>query len=626
MGIVNAGQLEVYEEIPAELLERVEDVILNRRADATERLVEYAERVKAKGKKREVDLVWREGSVEERLSHALVKGITDFVEADVEEARQKYGPPIKVIEGPLMEGMKVVGDLFGSGKMFLPQVVKSARVMKRAVAYLEPFMEKSATGASGKGKIVLATVKGDVHDIGKNIVSVVLACNGYDVIDLGVMVPSETILEVAQRERAHIIGLSGLITPSLDEMVHVAKEMERKGLDMPLLIGGATTGRQHTAVKIAPEYHGVTAHVLDASRVAGVMGELVDEGRRATFDAKNRALQGKLARLHAQRARHPLLPLDVAAENGPTIEWEKETCERPEFLGRRIVADVALAEIAEYIDWTFFFSAWELRGRFPRILDDEKYGGAARELYAHGQELLAEILNGKLLEARGVYGFWPAYSDRGDIVLFSDESRLTEVARFPMLRQQAAKANDEPYLCLADFVAPKESGVLDHVGAFAVTTGVGAEALARKYEQRHDDYHAIMVKALADRLAEAFAEWLHHRARREWYERSEDLSQEDLIAERYRGIRPAFGYPACPDHHLKVALFDLLGARGVGMDLTEACAMIPAASVSGIYLGHRRAKYFSVGKIDRDQVADYAARRGLAVAEVERWLRPNLGY
>ncbi|MDH3211840.1 MAG: methionine synthase [Myxococcales bacterium] len=629
MGIVNAGQLGVYEEIPRDLLERVEDILFDRRADATERMVEFAETVKGGSKQREVDLAWREESVESRLGHSLVRGIVDFIEKDTEEARLAYEKPLHVIEGPLMDGMKIVGDLFGAGKMFLPQVVKSARVMKRAVAHLTPFMdaEKRAGGRSSQGKIVLATVKGDVHDIGKNIVGVVLACNNYEIIDLGVMVPCEEILRTAAEHRCDVIGLSGLITPSLDEMVNVASEMERRGIETPLLIGGATTSKQHTAVKIAPRYHRSTVHVPDASRAVNVVASLLDPDRRPAFDEANRARQESLRFVYGNREKRPLLRYEEALANRPKIEWRREDLPAPDFIGRRTVDDVSLEEIAEYIDWTFFFSAWELKGRFPKILDHPRVGEAARELYTHGRELLARIIAGKLLTPRGVYGFWPAASDGDDIVLFADASRRRELLRFPMLRQQSPVADAKPNRSLADFVAPIESGLEDHIGAFAVTSGAQTEALAHDFEKAHDDYNAIMVKALADRLAEAFAELLHRRARRDWgYGGDEQLTNEALIAEKYRGIRPAYGYPACPDHSEKRTLFELLDAPSVGITLTESCAMIPPASVSGLYLAHPAARYFTVGRIGRDQVDAYAARKRATRGEVERWLGPNLGY
>lgn len=630
MGIVNAGQLAVYEQIPPDLLERVEDVILNRRPDATERLIEFAERVKGKGKKKDQDLSWRDGTVEQRLAHALVHGVMDFIEQDVEEARKKYPRPLDVIEGPLMEGMKIVGDLFGAGKMFLPQVVKSARAMKKAVGYLLPYMEAQKTDQgtpNSQGKIVLATVKGDVHDIGKNIVAVVLGCNNYEVIDLGVMVPAEKILQTAIEQKADIIGLSGLITPSLDEMVHVAREMERRKMTIPLLIGGATTSRQHTAVKIAPEFSQPVVHVLDASRVVGVVSALLDPKQREDFVRANREEQARLRQIHAHKRSRPVVPLEVARANRLRIAWKQEDLAVPSFLGRKVLNSYPLRDIARYIDWTFLFTAWELKGTFPAILEHPQYGEAARDLYQNATRLLETIVSEEALIARGAYGFWPANSEGDDIVLYTDESRTQELVRFPMLRQQQARNDDKPHLCLADFVAPVESGLKDYVGAFVVTAGIGIETLVKKFEDQNDDYSAIMVKALADRLAEAFAERLHQQARRDWgYGLSEHLTIEDLIAERYRGIRPAFGYPACPDHSEKRKLFELLDAPSLGISLTEHCAMIPAASVSGIYLAHPEARYFMVGRIDVDQVQDYAARKGISVDEAERWLAPNLVY
>ncbi|RLB48467.1 MAG: methionine synthase, partial [Deltaproteobacteria bacterium] len=536
MGIVNAGQLEVYEEVPKELLEHVEDVIFNRRADATDRLVALAETVKGKGKKQQYDLSWREASVEDRISHALVKGVVDFVVEDAEEARLKYARPIDVIEGPLMSGMAVVGDLFGAGKMFLPQVVKSARVMKKAVAHLEPFMEDEKLEGRVQAKVLLATVKGDVHDIGKNIVGVVLGCNNYGVVDMGVMVPADKILDTAVAEGCDIVGLSGLITPSLDEMVYVAAEMQRRGMDVPLLIGGATTSRAHTAVKIAPAYDNSTVHVLDASRVVNVVSDLLSPERRPALDAKNRSEQEKSRKLFEHRQNRELISLGIARENGVPIEWKSEDVPLPTFTGRRAIDDVSLEDIAPYIDWTFFFSAWELKGKFPKILDHERYGAAARELYDHGRALLDRIIAEQLLTPRGVYGFWPANRDGDDIVVWGDEARSREHLRFHMLRQQATKPVEQPYFCLSDFVAPTSTGLEDHIGAFAVTTGIGADALCKTFEQDHDDYNSIMVKALADRLAEAFAELMHERARGEWgCELDDGLSREDLIAEKYRG-------------------------------------------------------------------------------------------
>ena len=629
MGIVNAGQLVVYEDIPKELLERVEDIIFNRRPDATERLVEFAEQVKGKGTKREFDLEWRNAPVEARLSHALVHGVVDFIEVDVEEARQKLPRPLDVIEGPLMDGMKTVGDLFGAGKMFLPQVVKSARAMKKAVAYLEPYI-KAGQHEDGdrrpQGRIVVATVKGDVHDIGKNIVGVVLGCNNYEVIDLGVMVHQDKILQAALDHKADLIGLSGLITPSLDEMVSVAREMERRHLKLPLLIGGATTSRQHTAVKIAPEYTQPVVHVLDASRAVDVVSRLINPSLRPAFDEATRADQATLRTQYAQRSQKPMLTLAEARRNRLVLDWASEDVPVPAFAGVRRV-EVPLGELVPFIDWTFFFTAWELKGRVPAIFDHPQYGAAARELYDHAQTLLARIIAERRLTASGVYGFWPAASDGDDLLLFTDERRTEEAARFPMLRQQEIIADKKPNRCLADFVAPKSSGRRDYVGAFAVTAGLGADELVAEFERDHDDYHAIMTKALADRLAEAFAEYLHAQARRDWgYGTDERLSGDDLVAERYRGIRPALGYPACPDHSEKQTLFDLLGAGESGLLLTDSFAMLPAASVSGLYFANPHARYFMVGRIGADQVADYAKRRGMTMEEAERWLAPNLSY
>jgi len=634
MGIVNAGQLTVYEQIDKELLEAVEDVLFDRRPDATERLVDLAGRVKGSVAAQVVDEAWRDASVEERLSHALVNGIVEHIEEDTEEARLQYGAPLLVIEGPLMAGMSVVGDLFGDGKMFLPQVVKSARVMKRAVAHLEPYMEEERIRAEAAGEaveaqgtIVMATVKGDVHDIGKNIVGVVLGCNNYRVIDLGVMVPMATILETAIAENADMVGLSGLITPSLEEMANVAVEMERRGMTIPLLIGGATTSKQHTAVKIAPAYSHSVTHVLDASRAVGVVSRLLDPIQREVHEREVRADQDRLREQHATRRERALHTYAQALTRRPAIDWRPEDVPTPEFTGRHVLENVPLAEIAEYIDWTFFFHAWELKGKFPEVLDHPRYGAAARELYANATSMLDQLIAGGELTANGVYGLWPANSEGDDIVLYADRERSTEVARFPMLRQQRVKADDKPQYSLADFVAPRESGLIDHVGAFAVTTGIGADDLAKAHEGLLDDYSSIMVKALADRLAEAFAEMMHARVRREWgYGADEDLDKEDLVAERYRGIRPAFGYPACPDHLPKGRLFELLDAPEIGITLTESLAMLPAASVSGIYLQHPQARYFAVGPITRDQVESYAGRMGMTTEEIERWLAPNLAY
>ncbi len=607
MGIVNAGQLAVYQDIPAELLELVEDVIFDRRPDATDRLVTFATTVTGSATKRIIDLSWREAPVADRLSYALVHGIVDHVEADTEEARQILPRPLDVIEGPLMDGMKVVGDLFGAGKMFLPQVVKSARVMKRAVAYLEPYMEKEKQSASGRGKVVLATVKGDVHDIGKNIVGVVLGCNNYEVIDLGVMVPAARILDTAIAENASAVGLSGLITPSLDEMVNVAAEMRRRDLHLPLLIGGATTSRQHTAVRIAPAYTGSTVHVLDASRVVGVVSDLLDPGRAKTLDEANRIEQERLRVQHAARHTQPILTLDAARANREKVDFAGLPA--PAFTGVRVV-EPSIAALREMIDWQFLFLAWELKGKYPAILDEP----VARELFDDANGLLDEIIADGSFTARGAYGFWPAHSSGDDIV-------LGDGTRFPMLRQQTRKPAGRPNRSLADYIAPAD----DHLGGFAVSIQ-GADKLAARYEADHDDYKAIMVKALADRLAEAFAEYLHLQARREWFEPDAAPALEDLHAERFRGIRPALGYPASPDHTLKGELFDLLSAEDIGIGLTETYAMTPAASVSGLIFAHPSSRYFTVGRLAKDQVEDYAKRTGKDVAEVERTLRPNLGY
>ncbi|WBB95565.1 methionine synthase [Solwaraspora sp. WMMA2080] len=640
MGIVNAGQLAVYQDIPADLLELVEDVLFDRRPDATDRLVTFAGTVSGSGTKRAVDLSWRDAPVADRLSHALVHGIVDFIEADTEEARQLAARPLEVIEGPLMDGMKVVGDLFGSGKMFLPQVVKSARVMKRSVAYLEPFLEAekeqarqdaanapdgqqeaaATAGEGGPGTVVLATVKGDVHDIGKNIVGVVLGCNNYRVIDLGVMVPAAKILDTAVAENADAVGLSGLITPSLDEMVTVAGEMQRRGLKLPLLIGGATTSRQHTAVRIAPAYDGSTVHVLDASRVVGVVSDLLSADRVERFDSDNRAEQDRLREQHTNR-RQPLLTLAQARANAEPVSFDDLPV--PAFTGVRYV-EPRLDELRPMIDWQFLFLAWELKGKYPAILDQP----VARELFDDANTMLDQIIADGSLRAHGVYGFWPAHSEGDDLVVAAGQADPPgggtdndRPVRIPMLRQQTTKPAGRPNRCLADYVAPAG----DHLGGFAVAVH-GAEELAAGYEAAQDDYRAIMVKALADRLAEAFAEHLHLRARRDWYEPDADPDVADLHAERFRGIRPALGYPASPDHSEKWQLFDLLGAGRAGIELTESGAMTPAASVSGLLFAHPASRYFTVGRIGRDQAEDYAARRGMPLAEVERWLRPNLGY
>ena len=630
MAIVNAGQLEVYEEIPPQLREHVEDVLLNRRADATERLVAFAETIGKRGKSKSKDDAWRQGALQARLSHALVKGITDYLETDLSEAMAAYDRPLRIIEGPLMDGMNVVGDLFGAGKMFLPQVVKSARAMKKAVAFLLPHMEAEKDAAQpAAAKVLLATVKGDVHDIGKNIVGVVLGCNNYEVIDLGVMVPAEKILQVAREKEADIIGLSGLITPSLDEMVHVAKEMARTGLEVPLLIGGATTSRKHTAVKIAPHYRAETVHVLDASRAVTVVSALVSGGEKAAFADKNRNEQKKLRLQFAQRGQSQLIDYQAAKIKAPALNFDGPNRPvEPAFLGRRQRRDIDLATIVPYIDWTPFFQAWELRGVFPAILEHPQQGEAARELYEHGQALLQRIVDERRLTAHASYGFFPAHGDGDDIVIYRDETRSEERARLHTLRQQRKKATDKPHYSLADFVAPRDSGLADYVGAFVVTAGHGTDALVAEFEAEHDDYQAIMVKALADRLAEALAEQLHEQVRQEWgYGKEEQLDKADLIAERYRGIRPAPGYPACPDHTEKRTLFELLDAEATtGVSLTDNFAMLPAAAVSGLYFSHPQSRYFAVGPIGRDQVKAYAQRKGIPQAEAEKWLAPNLGY
>jgi 5-methyltetrahydrofolate--homocysteine methyltransferase len=627
MAIVNAGQLAVYEQIEPELLTRVEDVLLNRRDDATERLVDFAEGVKAKEKGPVEQASWRSLPVEERLSHALVKGIVDFIDADTEEARRKSSRPLDVIEGPLMAGMSVVGDLFGAGKMFLPQVVKSARVMKKAVAYLMPFMEaEKQGGAKPHGRIVMATVKGDVHDIGKNIVGVVLQCNNYEVIDLGVMVPAPKILETARERGADVIGLSGLITPSLDEMMHVAQEMKREGFEVPLLIGGATTSRAHTAVKIAPHYNGDTVHVLDASRAVGVVSNLLQNDGK--FAEQIRSEYAALREAHAkQSAERNLLSLQQARANRFTYDWSSYTPPRPEFTGTRIVQP-EIATLVPFIDWSPFFHTWELRGRYPAIFDDPTVGQQARELFADAQKLLDRIVREKLLTARGVYAFWPANSVGDDVEIYTDDSRQQVATRCHFLRQQVVKSGEVRNFCLADFVAPNESGIADYIGGFAVTAGIGADELAKQFADAHDDYNSILVKALADRLAEAFAEYLHQQARIAWgFGAEEKLTNEELIRESYRGIRPAAGYPASPDHTEKSTLFDLLGAeQNAGVTLTESFAMHPGASVSGLYFSHPDSRYFAVGKIERDQVRDYAARKQQPVEFIEKWLAPNLAY
>ncbi len=639
MGIVNAGMLEVYEDIEPELKVLVEDVLLNRRTDATERLVEHGERLKTASagttevseKKAEE---WRNGTVEERLSHALVRGIDTFIDQDTEEARAKLGRPLLVIEGPLMSGMSVVGDLFGSGKMFLPQVVKSARVMKKSVAYLTPFMEveKAEMAAAGEavrtqGKIVLATVKGDVHDIGKNIVGVVLACNNYEVIDMGVMVPAEKILARAKEVNADIIGLSGLITPSLDEMVHVAREMERQGFTMPLLIGGATTSRAHTAIKIAPHYREPVIHVTDASRAVPVTTNLLSEDSRALFIDQHRAEYEALRKAHLA-PKQALTPIKQARQRRTPIEWRPEDIPRPSFTGVRVLDDFSLATLREFIDWSPLFHTWGLKGIFPRILQDERQGEQARQVFADAQKMLDLIVSEKLLTARGVYGLFPANAVGEDVELYTDSTRQQQFERLHFLRQQSHREGTEPCRSLVDFIAPWETGLPDHIGAFAVTTGLGLKELSHRFKAQHDDYSAIMAEALADRLAEAFAECLHKRVRDEWgYGCEETFTPAELIQEKYRGIRPAPGYPACPDHTEKGTIWRLLKVQeNTGMEITESFAIWPGSSVSGIYFAHPESRFFSLGKIDRDQVSDYQRRKGMHLAEVERWLGPNLGY
>lgn len=636
MGIVNAGMLEVYESIEPTLLEMVEDVLLNRREDATERLVDYADTVKSKGKVIVKDEEWRRGTVQERLSHSLVKGIIDYLDEDVEEARLAYPHAIEVIEGPLMDGMNVVGDLFGSGKMFLPQVVKSARVMKKAVAYLLPFIEAEKDQNVGddsqnhSGRILLATVKGDVHDIGKNIVGVVLACNNFDVVDLGVMVPHQKIIDEAIRIKADIIGLSGLITPSLDEMVHFSSEAERQGLNIPILIGGATTSRLHTAVKIAPNYSGGVVHVLDASRSVGVCSDLVNLETKESYINTIKEDYSRTRETHLnKRSVKKFLPIQEARDKGYKINWGGYVPPKPNFFGHRVLVDFPLEDLVPYIDWTPFFHTWELRGSYPRILSDKNVGQAATKVFEEAQDMLRELIDKKLLQANGVIGFWPANSVGDDIELYTDDSRTTLFTKIHTLRQQSEKAKDLPYYALSDFIAPKETGIADYWGGFAVTSGLGCDELVAKYVKNHDDYNSIMVKALADRLAEAFAEKMHELVRKEYwgYATDEKFSNEELIKEKYVGIRPAPGYPACPDHTEKRTLFNILEAeKNTGIVLTESYAMHPTAAVSGFYFSHPEARYFGLGKIAKDQVEEYASRKQQPFDEVEKWLSPNLGY
>jgi 5-methyltetrahydrofolate--homocysteine methyltransferase len=655
MGIVNAGMLEIYEEIPSHLLEVVEDVLLNRRPDATERLVSYGEELKknssVQGGEARVEDVWRQYTVEQRLQHALIKGIDTYVVEDTEEARQKYGKPLAVIEGPLMAGMNVVGDLFGAGKMFLPQVVKSARVMKKAVAYLTPFMEeeKASLAAAGqavqsRGKVLLATVKGDVHDIGKNIVGVVLGCNNFEILDLGVMVPCEKILETATRERVDLIGLSGLITPSLDEMQHVAREMERTGFKVPLLIGGATTSRAHTAVKISPQYHEPVVHVLDASRAVPVVSSLISPELKPGFVEQLRVDYDRVRAQHSGQTAK-LLDLVEARLHAPKLDYSNLS--KPEFTGIRTLTSnpassiqhpasrITLSDLVPFIDWSPFFHTWELRGRYPAILNHEKHGEEARKLFADAQRLLEQIVKDGLITARATYGFFPANSAGDDVVVYADESLTSIHTTFHFLRQQIVKTDNSANWCLADFVAPVTASgsgsgriLLDYIGAFAVTAGHGVGELVEKFKKEHDDYNAIMTEAIADRLAEAFAEYLHQRVRREWgYGKTESLSHEDLIDEKYRGIRPAAGYPACPDHTEKRILWSLLDVEAnAGIRLTESCAMWPGSSVSGLYFAHPASKYFAVGKLGRDQLVEYAERKGVSLEESEKWLGPYLNY
>ena len=634
MGIVNPTMLEVYDDIPKELLDRVEDVLLDRRDDATERLLDIAEKYRDSGQTKEKETEeWRSFSVEKRLSHALVKGITSFIEADVEEARVHYGSPLTVIEGPLMDGMNIVGDLFGDGRMFLPQVVKSARVMKQAVAYLTPYLEEEKAqnaDTSERAKVLMATVKGDVHDIGKNIVSVVLACNNFDIVDLGVMVPTEQILEAAEREKVDVIGLSGLITPSLDEMVGVAQAMQKRGMKIPLMIGGATTSRIHTAVKIDPNYESPVVHVLDASRSVTVVSDLLNEKVRHEYVSSIKAEYAKMRESHEQRtSRKKLLSFEEAKANQTEIDWTDYKPPKPKQLGTQVIEDMDLSVLRDFIDWSPFFRTWMLTGKYPAIFEDETVGAQASELYDDAQKMLDEIIADKSLTAKAVYGLFPASRFGEDVKVYEDEDRSTEKAEFHFLRQQSEKRGGQPNSSLADYIAPKETGKEDYMGLFAVTTGLGIEKLVKKYEQANDDYSSIMVKALADRLAEAFAEYPHYKIRTDFwgFAPEEDLDNEALIAEEYRGIRPAPGYPACPDHTEKRTLFDVLEVeKNTGITLTESFAMYPASSVSGFYFSNPNSRYFGVGKIEKDQVEDYAKRKGVSVQEIEKWLSPNLGY
>ena len=635
MGIVNPTQLEVYDDIPEDLLERVEDVLFDRRDDATERLLEIAEEFKGESSsvKQKKDDEWRKKPVEERLSHALVKGINEFAEEDVEEARVKYGSPLEVIEGPLMDGMNIVGDLFGAGKMFLPQVVKSARVMKQAVAYLTPYLEEEKArnkDTSEQPKILLATVKGDVHDIGKNIVSVVLACNNYNVVDLGVMVPADKILDKAEELNVDAIGLSGLITPSLDEMIHVAREMKKRKMELPLLIGGATTSRLHTAVKIDPEYEGSIIHVLDASRAVSIAGDVISKQRREGVKLEVKKEYEQLRKQHENRQnRKQLLSYEDAQKNKTDIDWSGYEPPKPSFLGEKVFEDYPISELRNYIDWSPFFRTWMLTGKHPDILDDDEVGEQAQSLFDDAQELLDRIVEEDLLKAKAVIGFYPANAYGNDIKLFEDENQSNEKAEFHFLRQQTKKRSGQPNSCLSDYIAPEETGITDYIGFFAVTAGIGIEPIIEEYKKANDDYNVILVKAVADRLAEAFAERMHERVRKEFwgYSDEENFSNEELIAESYSGIRPAPGYPACPDHTEKRILFDLLNVeKNAEIELTESFAMYPASSVSGIYFSHPQSRYFRVGNIGEDQVTDYTKRKLLTKEEVEKWLSPNLDY
>ncbi|MEX0844934.1 MAG: methionine synthase [Balneolaceae bacterium] len=635
MGIVNPTQLEVYDDIPEDLLERVEDVLFDKRDDATERLMEIAGKYKNEGStiQKKVDDEWRKKPVEDRISHSLIKGINDHIEEDAEEARAKYGSPLQVIEGPLMDGMNIVGDLFGSGKMFLPQVVKSARVMKQAVAYLTPYLEqekKDNKDTSEQPKVLLATVKGDVHDIGKNIVSVVLACNNYNVVDLGVMVPADKILDEAEKQNVNAIGLSGLITPSLDEMIHVAREMKKRKMELPLMIGGATTSRLHTAVKIDPEYDGSIIHVLDASRAVSIAGDIISTKRRDGVKIDVKKEYAELRKQHEERQnKRPVISIEEARKNKPKIDWSEFNSPKPDFLGTKVFEDYPISELRKYIDWSPFFRTWMLTGKYPDILEDEEVGEQAQSLFDDANALIDDIIEQNILKSKGVIGFYPAVSYGDDVIIYEDEKLSKVKTEFHFLRQQTKKRSGQPNSCLSDFIAPKETGFTDYIGFFAVTAGLGIEEIITKYKEANDDYMVIMVKAVADRLAEAFAERMHERVRKEFwgYSDEENFSNEELIAEEYSGIRPAPGYPACPDHTEKRILFDLMEVeKNAEIELTESFAMYPASSVSGIYLSHPQSRYFRVGNIGEDQVSDYAQRKSCTKEEVEKWLSPNLDY